>query len=112
MSMHDLFGGVDDPVTEACRMLAEHDLVVVPGSVMRECMNVLHILACDTESVEECLELQALIHHIEAAWAHCMPPNAKSEPTAPLLAQVGSTDGLGGAVPPAPTFEGNSDGNT
>ena len=76
MSMHDLFGGVDDPVTEACRMLAEHDLVVVPGSVMRECMNVLHILACDTESVEEGLELQALIHHIEAAWAHGMPPNA------------------------------------
>ena len=77
MRMHDLFGGVDDPVTEACRMLAEHDLVVVPGSVMRECMNVLHILACDTESVEECLELQALIHHIEAAWAHCMPPNVE-----------------------------------
>lgn len=77
MSMHDLFGGVDDPVTEACRMLAEHDLVVVPGSVMRECMNVLHILACDTESVEEGLELQALIHHIEAAWAHGMPPNAE-----------------------------------
>ena len=25
MSMHDLFGWVDDPVTEACRMLAEHD---------------------------------------------------------------------------------------
>lgn len=75
MSTHDLFGGVDDPVTEACRMLAEHDLVVAPGSVMRECMNVLHILACDTESVEECLELQALIHHIEAAWAHGMPPN-------------------------------------
>ncbi len=79
MSMHDLFGGVDDPVTEACRMLAEHDLVVVPGSVMRECMNVLHILACDTESVEEGLELQALIHHIEAAWAHGMPPNAGNE---------------------------------
>ena len=77
MSMHDLFGGVDDPVTEACRMLAEHDLVVVPGSVMRECMNVLHILACDTESVEEGLELQALIHHIEAAWAHGMPPNTE-----------------------------------
>ena len=31
--------------------------------------------------------------------------NAKSEPTAPLLAQVGSTDGLGAAVSPAPTFE-------
>jgi len=75
MGMHDLFGVVDDPVTEACRMLAEHDLVVVPGSVMRECMNVLHILACDMESVEEGLELQALIHHIEAAWAHGMPPN-------------------------------------
>jgi len=30
--------------------------------------------------------------------------NAKSEPTARLFAQVGSTDGLGTAVPPAPTF--------
>ena len=34
-----------------------------------------------------------------------MMPNAKSEPTAPLLAQVGSTDGLGVAVPPAPTID-------
>ena len=33
-----------------------------------------------------------------------LTPNAKSEPTAPLLAQVGSTDGLCGAVSPAPTF--------
>ena len=33
-----------------------------------------------------------------------MMPNAKSEPTAPLLAQGGSTDGLGVAVPSAPTF--------
>lgn len=43
----------------------------------RDNLNVLHILACDTESVEEGLELQALIHHIEAAWAHGMPPNAE-----------------------------------
>ena len=34
-----------------------------------------------------------------------MMPNAKSDPTAPLLAQVGSTDGLGVAVPPAPTID-------
>jgi len=39
---HDLFGVVDDPVTEAARMLAQHDLFVVPGSVMRDCLNVLH----------------------------------------------------------------------
>ena len=37
-------------------------------------------------------------------WARKQAPNAKSEPTAPLLAQVGSTDGLCGAVSPAPTF--------
>ncbi len=49
MGMHDLFGVVDDPVTEAARMLAQHDLFVVPGSVMRDCLNVLHILVCDSE---------------------------------------------------------------
>lgn len=81
MSMHDLFGLVDDPVTEAARMLAQHDLVVVPGSVMRNCLNVLHILACDAESVEETMEVQALIHYIEAAWAHGMPPNASDDRT-------------------------------
>jgi hypothetical protein len=73
MEMHDLFGVVDDPVTEAARMLAEHDLFVVPGDVMRDCLNVLHILVCDSESVEEAMETQALIHHIEAAWALAMP---------------------------------------
>jgi hypothetical protein len=36
MTMLDLFGVVDDPVTEAARMLAQHDLFVVPGAVMRE----------------------------------------------------------------------------
>ena len=71
-SMHDLFGVVDDPVTEMCRELQKHDLVVVPGKVMRECVNVLHILVCDAESVEEAMEIQALIHHIEAAWTHGM----------------------------------------
>lgn len=70
MSMHDLFGVTDDPVTEACRELAKHDLVVVPGQVMRDCMNVLNILLDETESTEEAMNVQALIHHIEAAWAH------------------------------------------
>ena len=37
-------------------------------------------------------------------WYEPEAHNEKSEPTAPLLAQVGSTDGLGVAVPPAPTF--------
>lgn len=68
MSMHDLFGVVDDPVTEAARMLAKHDLFVVPGSVMRECLTVLHVLVCDSEDAEEAMLTQALIHHIEAAW--------------------------------------------
>jgi hypothetical protein len=72
MTMHDLFSGVDDPVTEASRMLSKHDLFVVPGSVVRECMNVLHILLCDTESVDEAMEIQALIHNIEAAFNHGM----------------------------------------
>lgn len=80
MGMHDLFGVVDDPVTEACRMLAQHDLVVVPGSVMRDCLNVLHILVCDSEDAEEAMLTQALIHHIEAAWAHGMPPNVAIKP--------------------------------
>ena len=53
MGMHDLFGVVDDPVTEAARMLAQHDLFVVPGSVMRDCLNVLHILVCDSEDAED-----------------------------------------------------------
>jgi hypothetical protein len=35
--------------------------------------------------------------------------NVKSEPTEPLLAKVGSTDGLGVAVPPAPTFGNGKD---
>ena len=35
-----------------------------------------------------------------------LPSNAKSEPTSAALSrEVGSTDGLGVAVPPAPTFE-------
>jgi hypothetical protein len=68
MSMHDLFGEVDDPITEAARMLAKHDLVVMPGSTMRDCLDVLNILVCDAESVEEAMETQALIHQIEAAW--------------------------------------------
>ena len=29
--MNDLLDGIDDPVTEAARMLAQHDLFVVPG---------------------------------------------------------------------------------
>lgn len=75
--MHDLFGVFDDPITEAARMLATHDLVVVPGSVMRDCLDVLHILVCDSESVEEAMLTQALIHNIEAAWAQSMTPNAE-----------------------------------
>ncbi len=50
--------------------------------------------------------------HMMAVVRRDVTPNAKSEPTARIFAQVGSTDGLGVAVPPAPTFEGNSDGNT
>lgn len=80
--MNDLLGGIDDPVTEAARMLAQHDLFVVPGSVLRECLNVLHILACDSDDVEEAMLTQALIHHIEAAWrdyAMASPPNTNDE---------------------------------
>lgn len=80
MGMHDLFGVVDDPVTEAARMLAQHDLFVVPGSVMRECLNVLHILVCDSDDVEEAMLTQALIHHIEAA-----KQIAKSDPAGVAL---------------------------
>lgn len=75
--MNDLLVGIDDPVTEAARMLAQHDLFVVPGSVLRECLNVLHILVCDSDDVEEAMLTQALIHHIEAAWrdSAISPPN-------------------------------------
>ena len=66
MGMHDLFCVVDDPVTEAARMLAQHDLFVVPGSVLRECLNVLHVLVCDSDDAEEAMLTQALIHHIES----------------------------------------------
>jgi hypothetical protein len=66
-SMNDLFDVLDDQVIEGARMLAQHDLLVVPGSVMRECLNVLHILVCDCESAEEAMLTQALIHRIEAA---------------------------------------------
>ncbi len=46
------------------------------------------------QSAHDCLlrgdEDKELLEMLEQAWTH----NAKSEPTAPLLAQVGSTDGL------------------
>lgn len=71
---NDLFGlPENDPVMSAVSLLAQHDMVSVPGSIMRDCMNVLHILACDTEDINECLEIKARIHHIEAAWAMQMP---------------------------------------
>ena len=67
MTMHDLFGVVDDPVTEAALMLAQHDLFVVPGAVMRECLSVLHILAADSEDIDEGAATRTLINHIESA---------------------------------------------
>jgi hypothetical protein len=66
MTMHDLFGGVDDPITEAALMLAQHDLFVVSGAVMRECLNVLHILAADSEDIDEGAAISTLINRIEA----------------------------------------------
>lgn len=83
MSMHDLFGCVDDPVTEAARVLARHDLFVVPGSVMRECLSVLHILVCDSDDAEEAMQTQALIHHIEAAWEQATGIKVSAGETAP-----------------------------
>lgn len=77
--MNDLLGGIDDPVTEAARMLAQHDLFVVPGSVLRECLNVLHILVCDSDDAEEAMLTQALIHHIEAASWVSRPLNTNDE---------------------------------
>ena len=85
MGMHDLFGVVDDPVTEAARMLAQHDLFVVPGSVMRDCLNVLHILVCDSEDAEEAMLTQALIHHIEAAWEQATGLKIGAHDTAAML---------------------------
>ena len=38
---------------------------------------------------------------------YSLPSNVQIEPTARLFAQVGSNAGLGVAVPPAPTFEGD-----
>ena len=43
------------------------------------------------------------IEQVDAALA----ANVQIEPTARLFAQVGSNAGLGVAVPPAPTFEGD-----
>ena len=91
MGMHDLFGVVDDPVTEAARILAQHDLFVVPGSVMRECLNVLHILVCDSDDVEEAMLTQALIHHIEAAWEQSTGLKVGAHDTAAMLPNAKST---------------------
>jgi hypothetical protein len=67
MSEHDLFGHFDDTVTEAARLLAQHDIIAVPGALMRQCLTVLNILACDAESSEEADSYEALIKHIEAS---------------------------------------------
>lgn len=85
MSMHDLFGVVDDPVTEAARMLAQHDLFVVPGSVMRECLNVLHILACDADDTEERASTLNLIRWIELSWEEATGIKVGAHDTAAML---------------------------
>ena len=85
MGMHDLFGVVDDPVTEAARMLSQHDLFVVPGSVLRECLTVLHVLVCDSDDAEEAMLTQALIHHIEAAWEQATGLKVGAHDTAAML---------------------------
>lgn len=85
MEMHDLFGVVDDPVTEAARMLAQHDLFVVPGSVMRKCLNVLHILSCDSDDMEETILIGQLIHNIEAAWTLATGIEVGAHDTAAML---------------------------
>ena len=41
-------------------------LFVVPGAVMRECLNVLHILAADSEDIDEGAAISTLINRIEA----------------------------------------------
>lgn len=88
MGMHDLFGVVDDPVTEAARMLSQHDLFVVPGSVLRECLTVLHVLVCDSDDAEEAMLTQALIHHIEAAWEQATGLKVGAHDTAAMLPNV------------------------
>ena len=44
-----------------------HDLFVVSGAVMRECLNVLHILAADSEDIDEGDAISTLINRIESA---------------------------------------------
>ena len=80
MSMHDLFGGVDDPVTEACRMLAEHDLVVVPGSVMREWEVEHGLTGLDEKSMEPVFEEIERRIHVEE-----VPPEMRSLSTTRFL---------------------------
>jgi hypothetical protein len=73
MTMHDLFGVVDDPVTEAAKMLAKHDLFIVQGHVMRDCIDVLRVLLCNAESTEEEILVQDLVSHLEHAVDYGMP---------------------------------------
>lgn len=89
MGMHDLFGVVDDPVTEAARMLAQHDLFVVPGSVLRQCLDVLHVLVCDSDDAEEAMLTQALIHHIEAAREQATGIKVGAHDTVTMLPNAG-----------------------
>lgn len=53
---------------KTARMLAQHDLFVVPGVVMRGMHDVLRVLLNDTDDVEEAMQTQALIHDIESIW--------------------------------------------
>lgn len=52
-TMHDLFGVVDDPVTEAQKLLAQHGFVAVHAELLQKCLTTLHVLACDAESADE-----------------------------------------------------------
>ena len=67
MSATDLFDGADDPVTKAAKLLAQKDVVAVPGALMRQCLTTLHVLACDAEDGDEADSYAKLIGDIEAS---------------------------------------------
>lgn len=85
-----------------------------------ECLRICHVTPAgewldDDAEVKEHYEYEIGLANQLAAMAERMASpaadplgaalNVKSEGAARLLAQIPSTDGLGVAVPPAPTFE-------
>ncbi len=99
---------VNDKVDEAFKDAQDHAYALGLKRGKEEVTDLAKrlVAARDAEDQREWVAILDALYKVGAGDTATEGHNAKSEPTARLFAQVGSTDGLG-AVSPAPTFGDN-----